>query len=248
MTRAGGIFVFALVAIAAACTTFTDARSSSESDAGSPDASTGSDATPNGAFCNQHTTEKLCDDFEDGQLLGPPWRPDPSVKIVSANVLTLAPPSGSDSAHLRVAIPAVGPGAVASIDHDIIAPTKPLTLAFTLKVSDFAQGEYVEVAQISSLTTSAAAGIDYFDGSLELFAEGFDSITLGGDPKVKRRYVLTASPTAISVKDGDGNLLGDIEGDGGVTIGSDLRLQLGLVYTRGTAGGTLDIDDVVLDY
>lgn len=252
--------VITIVALAA-CSSFGDANDPDASetdggptvDGGTADSADGgsdvteSDAEGNVPFCQRTVNKafKVCDDFEDSLLLNPPWEPNVELQTFNPTIVQLVEPG--DDGFVRVSVPGADTISAAFLRHDIGTPSKPeVKLGLTLQVSGFSANDYVEIATLYR-TDGPTAGIALDQGVLKLVASG-KLTPISGSATARRRIVLTGDASSLVARDVLGNKLAELKFDAGTVVFTDLRVAIGVYYTPKCAAGTIDIDDVVIDY
>ena len=248
----------ALSALASSCTSFgdvtpppadasSDAPSTDTGDVGDAGITDGGEDGSKEPFCVRNPSHRLCDDFQDEILQAAHWDEAPAASGLSSGVVTIAGASaGVADPVLRVDVPVVGQ-ASAFLRHDIGLPNALVEFVLTLHVTGFDADDYVELATIYAVGTNDSAGIAFDKNGLRLIAGEESSVPLLIAPRNKQRLRVVLGPLDVTVFEKDGTQLGKIAFTG-LTGRNDLRFGIGLVYTTGCAAGTIEIDDVILDY
>lgn len=242
-----------MVLAAIACSSYGETNSNapppvgpSDSGASDSDATTGGgDADASATFCQKNVSLKLCDDFEDGVVLDPPWN-RLNAGGASRDAATIEKVDGN--ALLRVAVPAgtAGSHAWCMLEHEISPVPAKMTFAVTAKTAGFVDGDYVEVATVYEKASSRAVAL-FFDSGRMYFAGSGAPATDVGDATVASRYVVTMEGTKFTVRDAMGALRADVMITG-PAYSSAVVLGVGLTYSDKTSAGTIEVDDVTLDY
>jgi hypothetical protein len=217
-----------------------DGSSSGGPESGASDANDAS-----GTFCEQNPGKKACDDFEDGNVLGPQWNQLSAVGMPreAASIVKV----GGNSL-LRVAVPMVGSsGAWCMLQHEASPVPSKLTVTLTASTAGFGSADYVEVMTMYEQSSNRAVALYVTDGRMFI---GGGAVTAGtdvGDPTKPKRYAVTMEGKVFTVHDDAGALLATATLSGAAFTGT-VVIGVGLTYSDGANPGTIDIDDVLVDY
>ena len=260
--------VSACFALVAACSSFGDgdgdevkppdpagdasSDATSDTTAQNDAATDGGDGDGDGAslqrFClrNVNKDNRACDDFQTGPLLEAPWKTTLTVQDVDPTVAKLDSKLGDDFAHF--AIPTLSGTRAAYLQHDFGTIGKgTITFGMTVQVTGFGAEDYVELAQISN--GKFGTGVAFDHETLRLYVSNGPMTDILLEARDKHRIVVEASLNSVIARDSKGAQIArlDYTFDGGIP--ANLHLGVGLYYTSGTtAPGTIDIDDVTIDY
>lgn len=260
------------VGVVAACSSFGDADTT-DAPTGQPDASTAqTDASTDGStdagieasdvdadsspFCTRLASKlfEVCDDFEDGTLLGTPWAADLGLQGYTASNISITP-SGNENLLRIVAPPSTG--AVAAFIYRNLGPISKNTvrMAATIQISGFDPADYVELVSLYQDGGSLGAGLALDRDSLRLYAAGAAATgappILEGSARVRRRIFLSVTSTELKATEVDatGRTLATTSLAVNLLSHSDLRFAVGLVYASAIKqAGTIEIDDVLADF
>lgn len=249
-----------LVFAAVACSSYGEnsgsAPPSTPSDAGAIDADSSSsvgdaaptvDASADGGttFCAQNAGKKLCDDFEDGELLGPPWN-RLNAGFAPREAMTIVNVGGNALARVAVPVVPMGEHAWCMLEHEVSPVPAKMTFALTAKTAGFVAGDYVEVATIYEKASSRAVALFFDQGRMYIAGSGLVATDVG-DATRWTRYTVTMAGTRFTVKDEAGTLRADVTITGSAYADA-VVVGVGLTYSDQATAGTIDVDDVIVDY
>lgn len=252
-------FAALIIATFVACSTYGEttpapAPTAGGGDGGAPsdDASTDTavETSTNAGVSCAGNAAKLCDDFEGRTVPSahPKWN-GIEVEGMSASALAIVPKQdGWESAFLRVTAPSLTAtnGSWAYLEHDVPGSPASITIAFTVLVTGFDNAEYVEIASIVETATQRSYGIFLEEDQIKVGARNVGQLSIGGG-HVCARYSMTVAGDAVVVRDSGGVELAKLAGPG-PAFSAPIIAGIGVVYADPTPGGTIDVDDVTIDY
>jgi hypothetical protein len=255
--------VLALCVVAGACSTYGEtanaptpgadggATSDASADGASEnDASTAEGSTSGGAFCAAHSMKKLCDDFEGRTAPAEKWNGIKAEGVPATALAIVAKEAPFESAFLRVTVPMIAStdGGWSFLVHGIPGAPSSITVALTVRANGFGGSQdYVEVATIGGSTPERLVSLFVEAGQMHFGSKDAASSLAVGTANVRTRYEMTLAGATLRVRDANGAMLGETTLVNG-PFTAPIYAGVGLTYADPTAGGTIEIDDVVIDY